>query len=134
MCDVTNLSNHGNYTSLYDSVPVPVCPTLPTSSGGVITVRWNYTHTGGLELTQVIVTAYMGVLSNIQLDIPNGNLTDFSQMFLDIATFTAGFGYTFQVTAHNQLGSSTAQCDPVIHLIGMGLSVCGSQCICFFHC
>ena len=107
------------------SVPAPVCPTPPISSGGVITVRWNYTHTGGLELTRVIVTAYMGTLANIQLDVPNGNLTDLSQMSLDVATFTAGFRYTFSVTAYNQLGSSTAQCDPVIHLIGMSLSVCG---------
>ena len=127
MCDVTNLPNQSNcvYTSLYASVPAPVCLTLPTSSGGVITVRWNYTHTGGLELTRVIVTAYMGTLANIQLDVPNGNLTDLSQMSLDVATFTAGFRYTFSVTAYNQLGSSTAQCDPVIHLIGMSLSVCG---------
>ena len=102
-------------------VPAPVCPSPPTSSGGVITVRWNYTHTGGLELTQVMVTAYMGTLANIQLDVPNGNLTDLSQMSLDIATFTAGFQYTFQVTAYNQLGSNTAQCDPVMHLIGMSL-------------
>ena len=126
MCDVTNLPNQGNcvYISLYDSVPAPVCPTPPTSSGGVITVHWNYTHTGGLELTRVIVTAYKGIQSNIQLDVPDGNLTDLSQMSLNIATFTAGFQYTFQVTAYNQLGSSTAQCDPVIHLIGISMSVC----------
>ena len=120
-----NLPNQGNYvyTSLYASVPAPVCPTPPISSGGVITVGWRYTHTGGLKLTQVVVTATKGIQSNIQLDLPNGNLTDFSQMFLDIATFTAGFAYTFQVTAYNQPGSSTAQCDPVIHLIGISMSV-----------
>ena len=86
-------------------------------------------HTGGLELTQVVVTAYMGILANIQLDVPNGNLKDLSQMSLDVATFTAGFQYTFQVTAYNQLGSHTVQCDPVMHLIGMSLSVCGCQCM-----
>ena len=117
-----NLLIHLVNPSLF-SVPAPVCPTPPTSTGGVITVRWNFTHTGGLELTQVIVTAYMGTLANIQLDVPNGNLTDLSQMSLDIATFIAGFQYTFQVTAYNKLGSSTAQCNPVIHLIGMSLSV-----------
>ena len=105
-----------------------MCPTPPTSSNSVITVHWNYTHTGGLKLTQVIVTAYMGILANIQLDVPNGNLTDLSQMSLDIATFTAGFQYTFQVTAYNQFGSSTAQCDPVMHLIGMSLWLSASAC------
>ena len=99
----------------------------------MITVRWSFTHTGGLELTQVMVTAYKGVQSNIQLDVPNGNLTDLSQMSLDIATLAAGFQYTFQVTAYNKLDRSTAQCDPVIHLIGMSLSVCGRQCMCFSH-
>ena len=100
------------------SVPAPVCPTPPTSSGGAITVRWNYTHTGGLELTQVIVTATKGVLTT-ELDVPNGNLTDLNQMYLNISTFTAGFLYTFTVTAYNQLGSSTVQCNPVTHQIGM---------------
>ena len=92
-----------------------MCPTPPTSSGGVITVRWNYIHSGGLELTQVIVTATKGLLST---DVPNGNLTDPSQRFLDIDTFTAGFSYTFSVTASNQLGSNTTQCDPITHRIG----------------
>ena len=111
-----------------------MCSTPPTSSDGIITIHWNYTHTGGLELTRVFVTAYMGILANIQLDVPNGNLTDLSQMSLDIATFTAGFQYTFQVTAYNQFGSSTAQCDPVMHLIGMNLSFCDCQCMGFSHC
>ena len=95
-----------------------MCLSAPTSSNGVITVRWSYTHTGGLELTQVIVTTLKGIQSNIQLDVPNGNLADLSQMSLDIATFTAGFEYTFSVTAYNQLGSSSVQCDPVTHRIG----------------
>ena len=99
------------------SVPAPVCPTPPTSSGGVITVRWSYTHTGGVELTQVIVTATKGILST-ELDIPNGNLTDPSQTSLNISTFTAGFQYTFSVTAYNELGSSYVQCEPVRHQIG----------------
>ena len=100
------------------SVPAPVCPTLPTSSGGVITVRWNYIHTGGLELTQVIVTATKGILST-ELEVPNGNLTDLSQTSLDISTFTAGFQYIFSVTAYNELGSSSVQCERVEHQIGM---------------
>ena len=99
------------------SVPAPVCPTPPTSSGGLITVRWSYTHIGGVELTQVIVTATKGILST-ELDIPNGNLTDPSQTSLNISTFTAGFQYTFSVTAYNKLGSSYVQCEPVRHQIG----------------
>ena len=99
------------------SVPAPVCPSAPTSSNGVITVRWNYTHTGGLELTQVIVTATKGILAT-ELDVPNGNLTNPTQTYLNIATFTAGFLYTFTVTAYNQLGSSSVQCNHVTHQVG----------------
>ena len=109
------------------SVPAPVCPTAPTSSGGVITIRWNYTHTGGLELTRVIVTATKGSFTS---DVSNGNLTDPSQTYLNISTFTAGFSYIFTVTAYNQLGSSSVQCDSVRHLIGMCLFV--SDCMCHY--
>ena len=104
------------FLSLF-SVPAPVCPSVPMSSNGVIIVRWSYTHTGGLELTQVIVTATKGNLA-AELDVPNGNLTDLYQTYLNIDTFTAGFSYTFTVTAYNQLGSSSVQCDPVTHRIG----------------
>ena len=100
-----------------------MCATLPTSSGGVITVRWSYTHTGGLELTQVVVTAYVGVLTT-ELDVPNGNLSDPSQTYLNISTFNAGFEYTFQVTAYNELGSSSVRCNPVRHQIGTCWSAC----------
>ena len=100
------------------SVPVPVCPTPPTSSNGVITVHWSYTHTGGLKLTRVIVTATKGLLQT-KLDVPNGDLTDLDQTYLNIDTFIVGFSYTFTVTAYNQLGSSTTQCNPVTHRIGM---------------
>jgi len=94
-----------------------VCQAPPTSAGGVITVRWNYTHTGGLDLTQVVITATRGV-ETTQLDVPNGNLTDLFQMNLGVATFTAGFEYTFTVIAYNELGPGTTVCDHVTHLIG----------------
>ena len=67
--------------------------------------------------------AHRGVQTNAQIDVPNGNLTDLSKMSLAITTFAAGFQYTFQVTAYNDLGSSTVQCDPVNHQIGMSQSV-----------
>ena len=107
------------------TVPAPVCQGPPTSSGGVITVRWDYAHTGGLNLTRVVITATRGV-ETTQLDVPYGNLTDLSQMTLDVTTFTAGFQYTFTVTAYNEMGPGTAVCDPVTHLIGrMRLCVVG---------
>ena len=99
------------------AVPAPVCQGPPTSSGGVITVHWNYTHTGGLDLTRVVISATRGV-ETTHLDVPNGNLTDLIQMSLRVATFTAGFDYTFTVTAYNEMGPGIAVCDCVTHLIG----------------
>jgi len=99
------------------AVPAPVCWGPPTSSGGVITVHWNYTHTGGMDLTRVVIAATRGV-ETAHLNVPNGNLTDLSQMTLDVTTFTAGFEYTFTVTAYNEMGPGTAVCDRVTHLIG----------------
>ena len=80
----------------------------------MITVRWNYAHTGGLSLTRVVIAATRGV-DPTQLDVLYGSL---SQMTLDVTTFTAGFWYTFTVTAYNVMGPGTAVCDPVTHLIG----------------
>ena len=109
-----------------------MCPSVPTSSNGVITVHWSYTHTGGLDLTQVIVTATKGILTT-ELDVPNGNLTDLDQMYLNIDTFTAGFSYTFTVTAYNQLGSNSVQCNPVTHRIGTCLFQNSSEHIMCLH-
>ena len=64
------------------------------------------------------MTATKGIFQT-ELDAPNGNLTDLDQTYLNINNFIAGFTSTFTVTAYNQLGSSTTQCDPVTHRIGM---------------
>ena len=63
------------------------------------------------------MTAIKGVLTT-ELDVPNGNLTDLDQTYLNIDTFTAGFSYIFTVTAYNRLGSSSVQCNRVTHQIG----------------
>ena len=70
----------------------------------------------------MVITATKAVES-AQLDVPNGNLTDLSLMSLEVSTFTAGFEYTFTVTAYNEMGPGTAVCDRVIHLIGRLFSV-----------
>ena len=69
------------------------------------------------------MTAYVDVLTT-EMDVPNGNLTDLSQTYLNISTFIAGFSYTFQVTAYNELGSRSVRCNPVRHQIGMCWSAC----------
>ena len=100
--------------SLY-TVPAPVCSSIPTSEGGVINVTWSYIHTGGFNLTEVVVE--YSESGDFQ-DLQNGNLTDLSQTSLEVLNFTAGRTYSFQVTASNQMGSSSVLCPAVNHSVG----------------
>ena len=97
------------------SVPEVVCSD-PTSADGVITVRWSFVHTGGLNLTglsaaysftdgTLTVTEFITILS---LDATSVNISD----------LVAGFVYTFTITAENSNGSSTVSCKPTPHQIG----------------
>ena len=101
------------------TVPAPVCDTAPDSDRGVITVAWDYTHTGGLNLTEVIVQ--YGIYSADEIDfqdIPDGNLTDVDETTLDVEGLVAGRAYVFQIIATNDVGSATVQCPPVRHTVG----------------
>ena len=102
------------FTSNY-TVPAPLCSNIPTSEGGVINVTWSYIHTGGLNLTEVVVE--YSESGDFQ-DLQNGNLTDLSQTSLEVLNFTAGQTYSFQVTASNQMGSSSVLCPAVNHSVG----------------
>ena len=96
-------------------MPAPVCSNIPTSEGGIINVTWSYIHTGGLNLTEVVVE--YSESGDFQ-DLQNGNLTDLSQTSLEVLNFTAGQTYSFQVTASNQMGSSSVLCPAVNHSVG----------------
>ena len=101
------------------TVPAPVCDAAPVSANGVITVTWDYTHTGGLNLTEVIVQ--YGIYSDDEIEfqgIPDGNLTDVDEVTLDVEGLVAGRAYVFQITATNDVGSTTVQCPPVVHTVG----------------
>ena len=102
------------FTSNY-TVPAPLCSNIPTSEGGVINVTWSYIHTGGLNLTEVVVE--YSESGDFQ-DLQNGNQTDLSQTSLEVLNFTAGQTYSFQVTASNQMGSNSVLCPAVNHCVG----------------
>ena len=44
--------------ALATSVLISLCPTPPTSSGGMITVHWSYTHTRGLDLALFFIVNF----------------------------------------------------------------------------
>ena len=102
------------FTSNY-TVPALLCSNIPTSEDGVINVTWSYIHTGGLNLTEVVVE--YSESGDFQ-DLQNGNLTDLSQTSLEVLNFTAGQTYSFQVTASNQMGSNSVLCPAVNHSVG----------------
>ena len=89
------------------SVPALTCNATAMSINDSITVTWSYIHTGGLPLTNVSVcysfTKPMSVVKPIALE----SIDATSVTVLGIET---GFQYTFNVTAENNNGSSSALC------------------------
>ena len=101
------------------AVPVLSCD-APVSSNGVITVTWSYIHTGGLPLTNLFLTythLFLGsnfTYNNIN-DISVSNINTTSVIVSDLI---AGAEYTFNITAENNIGSSSIICGPTSHVIG----------------
>lgn len=58
------------------------------------------------------------------LELENGNLTDLGQTSLEVFNFTAGQTYIFQVTASNEIGSTTVVCPSVLHAVGKHMKLC----------
>ena len=98
---------------IHPTVPAPTCE-APVSENGVITVTWDYTHTGGLELTAVEVR-YRNEDDNEDIDEQSVNV---STTMLDIPELEAGRTYVFEVDASNSMGLTTVECPPVEHVIG----------------
>ena len=95
---------------------------LPPESdheNGVITIRWSYVHTGGLPLTGVSV--WYGFKQGslvVGSQVPHVGLND---MMAQVTNLFAGEEYTFNITAENANGSSSAVCQPVDILLGEGV-------------
>ena len=115
------------FNSYSDHVTVPdvLCLQTPTSANGNILVSWDYSHTGGLNLTGVSIEYRGGNMETFQslpdrlagLGLyPNENLLETKNV--RVINFTAGFEYVFRVTASNENGYESVECPPVQHLIG----------------
>ena len=98
-------------------VPAPRCIEQPASQNGVISIQWSYVHTGGLNLTQVLVQSFNADVNGFEL-LENGNLTDLESSSFDAEGFTAGESYVFRILAFNDLGFGQADCPAVLHRIG----------------
>ena len=74
-----------------------------------IIVQWEFVHTGGVAVTEVLVEFRAGS-SQVYEVAPGGNLTDSeaSETMLRISAseFLAGVDYQFRVTATNVIGLS----------------------------
>ena len=89
----------------------------PKFSMGGITARWSYIHTGGLDLTSVLVsyTFQEGGRDSYPISVMNNDPTINS---INIPRLTAGTRYTFNITAVNDIGSSCVLCGPILLSIG----------------
>ena len=90
----------------------------PEFSMGGITARWSYIHTGGLDLTSVLVsyTFEEGGRDSSPVSVMN---TDPNVNSINVPRLTAGTRYTFNITAVNDIGSSYVLCGPTLLNVGM---------------
>ena len=72
---------------------------------GAVTVTWSYVHTGGLPLTNVLVSFSEDGLSPIPIPLINIDTT-----LVTIPDLKIGPQYTFNVTAENSEGSASTLC------------------------
>ena len=100
------------------TVPEVLCLQTPISTNGKIRVSWDYSHTGGLNLTQVKIDYRIKQLESFRL-LPESLYSNEELLRtkgVEILNFTAGFEYVFRVTASNEIGSSSVECPSVFHL------------------
>ena len=92
------------------------------SANGFMTVTWNYTHTGGLPLTNILVS-YVKQLEGLNINININQSTSVTVNEVDatsvkVPNLEAGFGYIFNITAVNNYSSSSIFCGPTFHANG----------------
>ena len=96
---------------LLHAVPAPNCESVQLRDGKLV-VSWDFTHTGDLPLTRVLVTyTYRNgeeSITNTATDIQN--LTTAS---VEVNNIVAGITYTFSINATNSRGSKVVNCDSV---------------------
>ena len=98
-----------------------MCTQAPKSQNGVIQVVWDYDHLGGVNITRVAVNYRTDVNDEMPPVVRTGEgLNDLRS--LEFSGLTAGQNYVFYAMATNENGSSTAECPPIAHSIGMCLS------------
>ena len=80
---------------------------------GGITARWSYIHTGGQDLTSVLVsyTFEEGGIDSTPMSVMN---TDPTITSINVPRLIAGTRYTFNITAMNSIGSSYILCGPTL--------------------
>ncbi len=86
----------------------------PSSENGVITVSWDYVHTGGLNLTSVQILSWS--VNGHSVYSVGTDCT--SNCVFSVAGLKAGFSYIFAINSSNSEGSVVVKCPEVIHSIG----------------
>ena len=98
------------------AVPLLTCNDPEFNNGG-ITAKWFVNHTGGQELSQLLlsytVQKDVTVSEPIMITVPNVEMTE-----VNVPSLVAGVMYTFNVTAENEMGFSYVLCGPTFLTIG----------------
>ena len=107
------------------AVPSLMCNDPEFSMGG-ITARWSYIHTGGQDLTSVLVsyTLEEGGIDSTPTSVMN---TDPTIESINVPRLKAGTRYTFNITAVNSIGSSYILCGPILLSIGEPIYACSKS-------
>ena len=92
----------------------------PEFSEGGITARWSYIHMGGQTLTNVLVSYTFEESASVSdpISVP---FDDVSLTSVNVPWLVAGFRYTFNITAENDIGSSYVLCEPTLLSIGKSI-------------
>ena len=97
-----------------------LCFVAPQSANGRVNVTWDYSHTGGLNLTQVAIDYYRKEAESTFQTVPKDPNSDLlEKKSFEILNLTAGYTYIFRIHATNNNGSTSIECPSVLHTVGM---------------
>ena len=98
-----------------------LCFVAPKSADGRVNITWDYSHTGGLNLTQLAIDYRQKEAESTFQTAPKDNIiiSELEKKSFEILNITAGYTYTFRISATNNDGSTSMECPSVLHTVGM---------------
>ena len=91
-----------------------------SAENGAVRLQWDFVHTGGLNLSGVVVSYRSGGSQDFRPVLGHEMRLDAEgrPTSLDVRNLTAGETYVFMINASNEQGSAMDCCPPVTLSIG----------------